>query len=116
MNTYPLLNDKNKIFAFEFRNIYISPREISKLLAKHHSISDIKLRKWFNGSPDIHLKFKFNQRECMVWEAFGDSDMYWVGALEDSKNFDASELEEIFKSYRVPIFRKIMAYVLYQYF
>ena len=112
MKTYPI-TDGGRQSAFEIENAYVAPRTIAHLLGDIEGVTDVRARKLFRGSADVHVEFKYRNRECIVWEPFGDSSRYWIGPQEPAGNADdISEIETAFKQYRPPLYRRLVGDVL----
>ncbi len=100
MNTYPIRAGDGRCWAFEIENAYIRPRRIAALLAGMGAVTDIRHRKPFSSSSDIHLRFQYQCREFVVWEPFGDNSRYWIGpADEKDTSIDVAELQTAFDRY-----------------
>ena len=57
-------------------------------------VSDVRLRKWWVGSPDVHIRFRYHDREYIVWEPYGDNSRWWIGPVdEDAPHIPLGELE-----------------------
>jgi hypothetical protein len=111
MKTYSL--EKNCcLFAFEIDNAYISLNKIEYLLGKDDGVSDIKRRRMFSSTSDVHIVFKYKGKSCMVWEPYGDSSRYWIGSEDDKVTFDISSVEQVFKNYELPLQRKLIGDVV----
>ena len=108
MKTYAILNDNGRSWAFEIENAYIGPRNIASLLAGINSVSHIRKRQLFSPSDDIHLRFRYCDREYIVWEPFGDNSRYWIGPADEmDMSVDVSELITAFEQYRPQFLCKI---------
>lgn len=109
MKTYPIKSEAGQCWAFEVENAYIRPRKIAALLAPISGIEDVRLRKPFGASMDIHLRFRFRGCEYVVWEPYGDNSRYWIGpADEKNTSIDATELQTAFERYTLPPSAKIL--------
>lgn len=95
------------MFAFEIENAYIRPKRISVLLKAVRDISNIRLRKPFSSSSDVHLEFDYCGERFMVWEPYGDSSRYWIGPKEESTKIEISPLAKVFEQYQPPIIVKV---------
>lgn len=107
MNTYPLTLENGTVYAFELENTYIRPRKVAEILAEIDGVTNIKLRKLFSSSSDTHVKFKYRNKDFMVWEPYGDSSRYWIGPINESDEISVSSLEYSFKQYKLPMLVKI---------
>ena len=51
-------------------------------------------RRWWVGSPDVHIRLQHHGRAHVVWEPYGDSTRWWVGpADENAPDVPLDELE-----------------------
>jgi hypothetical protein len=119
MQTYPI-SDKEGVRSpiFQIENAYIGPATVAKLLAQVNGVSDVRRRKMFAKSSDVHIEFQYLGRPYIVWEPFGDNSRYWIGPadmvagapdvakLEHPK--DIANLEEAFKHYKPPLHRALL--------
>ena len=81
MKTYPLIDEKkgDRPFAFEIENAYVGTGTIARLLAEVDGVTDVRARKLFRGSSEIHVEFKYLNHDYIVWEPYGDNSRYWIG-------------------------------------
>lgn len=107
MKTYKLYRKNGRFFAFEIENAYIRPRKIAKLLGAIACVTDIKVRKLFGSPIDTHVQFKYQDKDFIVWEPFGDSSRYWIGPENENDVIDITTLECVFEKYRPPILFKM---------
>lgn len=113
MKTYPISSEKGQCCAFEIENAYIRPRTIATLLAGLSVITDVRLRRPFSASSDIHLRFRYQDHEFVVWEPYGDNSRYWIGPADEKDiSLDTTELRTIFDSYAPPLPVKILGDVI----
>ncbi len=109
MKTYPLTKkDESRPFAFEVENTFLGPAAAARLLAEIDGVSDVRPRKMFSKSSDVHVEFKFRGQPYIVWEPFGDNSRYWIGPKDEAS--DAGEIgviEAAFKRHRPLIYRVI---------
>ena len=109
MITFPILDSEGRTFAFEIESIYIGIGKISSLLHSLTNVSDIHARKLFSGAADVHITFRYKEREFMVWEPYADSSRYWIGPRNESdEKIDIAELLQMFQQYQAaPIVRMV---------
>lgn len=113
MTTYPIRDSDGKIFAFEIENIYIGARKIAALLSTVGGVSDVRIRRMFSLSSEIHVEFRFQEKEFIVWEPYGDSSMYWVGPDNEVGNHvDIGDLEHLFQLYKPPTLVRLLGDLL----
>ena len=106
MKTYPINNEGGVTFAFEVENAYIRPRTIAAVLTGVAGVTDIRLRKPFSSSSDTHLRFRYRDREFLVWEPFGDNSRYWIGPADKKNTINVEDLRAVFDSYVPPLLTK----------
>lgn len=119
MRTYPVFNKRGvRAPIFQLEGAYIGPAGIAKVLADVEGVSDVIRRKTFGKSSDIHVEFQYLGRSYMAWEPFGDNSRYWIGPadmvagapdvapLEQPE--DIARLEDAFKGYRLPLYRRLL--------
>lgn len=114
MRTYPVLTkDGSKSAAFEVENVYIGLRTISRLLRQVAGVTEVRPRQLFSGADDVHVEFKYMGTPFIVWEPYGDSSRYWIGPKDGAEaGAEGAALEQIFSSYRPPLYRSIIGDVL----
>lgn len=115
METYPLIDEKkgDRPFAFEVENVYVGPGTIARLLAEVDGVTDVRTRKLFSGSSEIHVEFKYLNRDYIVLEPYGDNSRYWIGPKNPEENAgDISQIENALKHYRPPFHRAIVGDIL----
>lgn len=107
MRTHPVTTKNgDKPFAFEIENAYIAPTTVAQLLAGVAGVTDVRPRKKFSKSIDVHIEFMFQGQPYIVLEPFGDSSRYWIGPKDEPNIVGGiAELEDAFKSYRPPACR-----------
>src|SRR6187549_2684656 len=102
METYPII-DKVKSdspFAFEIENAYVDPGTIAGLLQAANGVTDVQARKLFGKSNDIHIEFKYLNRDYVVLEPYGDNSRYWIGPKNpEDRVGDIANLENVLKQY-----------------
>lgn len=83
MRTYPINDDAGVLFAFEI-NAQLLGRRLARLLGQVEGVSAVRRRRWWVGSPDVHIRFLYHGREYIVWEPFGDNSRWWIGPDDPS--------------------------------
>lgn len=113
MKTYPIKTEQGMCWAFEIENAYIRPRTIGALLAGVSGLTDIRVRKPFSSASDVHVHFRYRDREFVVWEPYGDNSRYWIGpADEKSAPIDVTELRAAFDHYAPSLPTKIFGDII----
>lgn len=108
MKTFPIKSEDGRCFALEVENAYITPGRIAQLLQGVEGVTDIRARKPFSSSSDVHVSFGYKGRQFVVWEPYGDSSRYWIGPKdENDHSTDVQALQEVFAKYAPPLPRKI---------
>jgi hypothetical protein len=83
MRTYPIHDEAGDMFAFEIANVVVA-RRFAALLQSIDGVSDVRPRRRWTGSPDVHIRFRDRDREYIVWEPYGDSSRWWIGPDDDN--------------------------------
>lgn len=115
MKTYPLIDEKkgDRPFAFEIENAYVGTGTIARLLAEVDGVTDVRARKLFRGSSEIHVEFKYLNHDYIVWEPYGDNSRYWIGPKNPEESAgDIGNVENAFKRYRPPFYREVIGDIL----
>lgn len=99
MDVYPVYDKDNKVmFAFEINNFFITLKHIKKILLQSKNIKNVRIRKLFSMSIDVHIRFEFFEQEYIVLEPWGDSSRYWIGPEKNSSILlDIEELKVLFE-------------------
>jgi hypothetical protein len=114
MKIFPVFNaDGFKTSAFEVENAYIGVATIINLLKNTECVTEIKPRKIFDRSCDIHVEFKYMEQPFIVWEPFGDNSRYWIGPQDRAESgIDITELEKTIANHKPTLIRKIVGDIL----
>ncbi len=86
MHTFPIKDSAGRVFAFEIEAQFIGWR-LARRLRDITGVSNVRPRKWWVGSPDVHIRFQYHGRECIVWEPFGDNSRWWIGPDDENAPF-----------------------------
>lgn len=93
MQTYPIRDDGGVLFAFEV-DAQILGRRLASVLGQIDGVTDVRSRRRWTGSPDVHIRFQYCEREYVVWEPFGDNSRWWIGPDDtDSPHVPLDQLE-----------------------
>jgi hypothetical protein len=114
MQTHPILTKEGtRSPAFEVENVYIGLATIARLLAQVQGVTDVKQRKMFAKSSDVHVNFKYRGQPWIVWEPYGDNSRYWIGPQDHVESeVGATELEDAFKRHSPPFHRVLLGDLL----
>lgn len=114
MRTYPAkTSSDNRLIAFEVESIYLGISVITRLLQRCDFVTDVKRRRLFSSDSDVHIRFKYRGQSCVVWEPYGDSSRYWVGAeAPDAFTSNLREVREAFDNYSPPMHRSLIGDLL----
>ncbi|MCL1142547.1 hypothetical protein [Shewanella gaetbuli] len=99
---YELLNDNGELFAFEIESVYMPLSQIANTLEKIEGVSQIRNRKMFSSQDEIHIRFKFNGIDYIVWEPYGDNSRFWLGPDRDEYDDNIVEIFNLFRLYKPP--------------
>jgi hypothetical protein len=95
MRTYPIRGDDGVLFAFEV-DAQLLGRRLARVLRQIDGVTDVRRRRWWDGSPDVHIRFQYRGREYVVWEPFGDNSRWWIGPDDtDAAPMPLDELERV---------------------
>lgn len=93
MHTFPIKDEDGTVFAFEIDAPLLGWR-LARRLRAAPGVSDVRPRRWWVGSPDVHIRFRYRGREYVVVEPHGDSSRWWVGPDgEKAPHMPLDELE-----------------------
>ena len=108
MDVYYFYRNDGSLSGFEIENIYITLREIVKLLESVEEVANIKRRRLFGRPMDIHVTFTCFGKDCVVWEPYGDSSRYWIGANNEEEVVDLDAIAKAFSDHRPPFLVKLL--------
>jgi hypothetical protein len=108
MKTWPIIDARGEVVAFEVSVIAIGLHQIAKLLNSLPGVSQSKGRSSFSGE-EVHMNFTYQGTNCVVWEPFGDNSRYWIGPADeaDKQAHDMAEIETAFRSYKPSLLKRI---------
>jgi hypothetical protein len=114
MKTYPLMDKvRGHVYAFEIENVYIGINTIVRQLNLIDGVSDARAQKMFSMSYDMRAELKYQGKDCVVVEPFGDSSRYWIGSRNpEDVTVDVHKIEEAFRQYRPPFIRQLLGDIL----
>lgn len=109
MNTYPIMDRDGRIFAFELESVYIGVKKIANILLSVQGVSNLRVRKLFGATTDIHIEFIYTEKDFIVWEPFADSSRYWIGPkAESQEHIDLETMERAFRTYQPRLVIKLL--------
>lgn len=82
METWPLKNNRDEVFAFEVPNRFFSSSSIARYFAQIPGVTITETRRMFSIGNEVHVRFAFLGQRFCVWEAWGDNSRLWVGPDE----------------------------------
>jgi hypothetical protein len=83
MRTFPITDNGGTVFAFEIPAQFLGLR-LARRLRDVSGVSDVRPRKWRVGSADVHIRFRYHDREYIVWEPYGDNSRWWIGPDDEN--------------------------------
>lgn len=99
--------------AFEIEKVYVGPRTIASLLKQVEGIADVQKEGFGGLLREIHVRFKYQGHDYVVWEPYGDNSRYWIGPDNpDECRKSIRPIEEVFKRYQPSFFQKILGAIL----
>jgi hypothetical protein len=108
MRIHRLIRGDGQCVAFEVENVYIRPKTIAKLVSTIVGVSEIRVHWPFSSSDDVHVEFKYQGKDFIVWEPFGDNSRYWIGPKQEGEVINTTLLEHAFEKYQSPLILKII--------
>jgi hypothetical protein len=101
MGTFPIVrNSRTQAYAFEIDNAYVTARRAARILQSIPGVANIRLQKRFHRN-EYRVEFEYSNRECVMWEPFGDNSRFWVGPRDPyAFDIDITAIEEAFLGYR----------------
>ena len=67
-----------------------------KVLQSVEGVKDVQ-RNWFNEN---RYSFSFQGRSCVVHEAFGDNDRYWIGPADLNLPLNMAPVHDAFRVFQ----------------
>jgi len=104
MRTFPIKDGVGNVFAFEIPAQFLGWR-LARRLRDVAGVSDVRPRRWWVGSPDVHIRFRYHDREYIVWEPFGDNSRWWIGP--DDENSPHIPLDELERAISRPVWFRL---------
>ena len=98
METQLILNDEGSIVAFEIKSWRSGPRMIANFLSNEIGAKVTFRCKWFTRE-EVHLRFKYDDHDFVLWEPHGDCSRYWICFNDNSKR-DADLIEKLQNSFK----------------
>lgn len=105
MKTYPICREDGALHAFEITSAWISYGPICRLLRSVPGVSEVR-RRWFS---DNRITFMYRGEPFVVWEAWGDSNRFWIGPKNPPSADDLAPLHRAFQEYHGPIANLVAA-------
>ena len=90
----------------------ISTSDVTRILGGVPGVKNIRRRRRFVGSSDVHVRFTYSGREFLVWEPYGDSSRLWIGpesTEERPSDLDIGPLQAAFSEFRPVWWRRWVA-------
>jgi hypothetical protein len=113
VKTYPKVDETSgKALGFEIEVAYASLRSVARVLSGVDGVIDIRRRRPFSTWDEIHIRFRYQGAECVVWEPFGDNSRYWIGQEDSPSPVHLGDLETAFKNYNPPLLRRLIGDIL----
>jgi len=111
MDTKAIYAANGHVAVFEIEKILISVKQISHLIRSVDGVSNVYVRKPFSMRSDIHVEFTYMENIFVVYEPFGESNVYWVGPKESAgEHVDLKAIEIKFKDYQPLFIRNLLGF------
>ena len=109
MNTKPYFEPNGRLATFEVEKIYISVRDIANLIRSVDGVSEVHIRRIFSLQSEIHIEFSYMNGIFVVYEPFGESNVYWIGPKDMTLDvIDLGAIEQAFRRYQPSLIRRIL--------
>jgi hypothetical protein len=109
MRTYPHVIEGHEVpSSFDIENAYVSPATVGRILSSVDGVANVEVRRPFSAFREVHVRFTYADVPCIVSEPYGDNSRYWIGSGEGAQPIDARPLEEAFKRYEPPFYRRLI--------
>lgn len=94
--------------GFEIDNTFVPLNTIVRILRSIDGVTQIKKRRLFSKWEDIHIWFKYNNRDFIVLEPYGDNSRYWIGLEEEVDHIDIKAIHMAFESYKLSLWENFL--------
>lgn len=109
MDTFShVCSDSGNLIGFEVPVVFLRLREVASVLERCDSVSDIRVRGYFIDWEGVHVRFKLDGAECVVYEPFGDNSRYWVGLDDEADDVDIRPVLKVFQAYETTLGTKVL--------
>ena len=81
MRLYDLQDQEGRVFAFEVKNFLLARSTACNIASKIPGVQILKRPRflsWFRDEDEF-CEFELDGIRFVVWEPFGDNDVYWIG-------------------------------------
>jgi hypothetical protein len=114
MDTRGHFDDDGSLVGFQIENLFISRRQIRRLLNNSGLTTDAKLMDGVASKNPERLAFSLDGTDFLVQEPFGDSSVYWISPVDPSAEASNSiaRIQAVFEGYRVPLLRLAIGSIL----
>jgi hypothetical protein len=115
MEVYPLSHkgEDDQPIAFEIDNVYIGLGTIASLLKGIEGTTDVRKEGFGGILREIHVRFKYQGYDYVVWEPYGDNSRYWIGPDNpDECKRSIRPIAEAFKRHQPSFFRQLLGDIL----
>jgi len=117
MKTYSYSEEGTSlVLSFYVDNVYVSINSMVGVLSGVDGVTDICRRRlfsgWLDGFEGVHVKFSYCGAECVIFEPYGDSSMYWIQQSDGDPLVDLSPIEEAFWNYHPGLVRRVVGGLL----
>jgi hypothetical protein len=83
MRIYDIPDQAGQVFAFEVKNWYLTRSTACKIASKISGARVIKRPKFLSDFREEEFcAFELDGVTFVMWEPFGDSNVYWIGPAE----------------------------------
>lgn len=115
MKVYEILDEGNRLLAFEIDCSLISIHKMAELLRADRNITDIRKRQLFSREGELRLAFNIDSVPFVIAEPFGDNSRFWIGPLYNlsaDNELLVKKVEKLFLDYQPSILRSMLGKIL----
>lgn len=109
METYELLDEDGRVFAFEVNNTGLGRNGVCRVVETIPGAQIIrrpKLLSWFR--EEVFCEFSVGGKTFIAWEPFGDNSRYWIGPEPTEWLAETQSVRDAFESHEESrVFRRI---------
>ena len=113
MKTFELLDEEDRMFAFEVNNAGLGRKGVCRVVDTIPGAQIIRRPKflsWFR--EDVFCEFLVDGRTFVAWEPFGDNSRYWIGPEPTEWLPQTQSIRDAFEAFRESRFFRRVGFVV----